>query len=622
MTRVAVLWMIACALPTRAASQPANGTWTELSTTGPAARWGHAMIYDPVRDRLLVHGGWNTFQYFDDVWEFPLETGGPWQQVTTSGVAPSGRAFHSAIYDPDLDRMVIYGGYHGVAFDEVWALDLGAAVPEWRPITASGTAPAARYWHSAVYDDQAGRMIVFGGANGIAFFADTWELDLRAPAVTWTTLDQDVQTTPEARCCHEAVFARDSSRLLVFGGWNGTAELGDLWELPFLTIPDPGWAFLPTTGSITPRTDHVGVLDLVRNRYVVHGGVNGPARLGDVWELPVSAPYAWDVLAPAGLAPGARSDHAAVYDPVRDRLLLFGGNNGLGGSYGDLWSLAWGANPAVHATCSVDTAFTPGDTLSIRFDIANPFAAPTAYDFTVASARQWPVAQGQGTIDVSSASGHVDWSVPVPDTAALGTNDLVFRVWPRVAPRLVDSCTIHLTRMATPVLVALIEARAIANEVRLAWYVAVGHDELSLYRRSASDSWRRIASIVPDGSGRVAYVDRDVLIGKRYGYRLTRGGPEVALSETWVDVSPIGLALHRAWHRADVLWLEATLPSAASVRVELVDLAGRRVASSSLAVPGGGRQRLAVRCAVPSGVYFARLIHDGKSVAAKVVVTN
>ena len=61
-----------------------------------------------------------------------------------------------------------------------------------------------------------------------------------------------------------------------------------------------------------------------------HGGVrgdDGSARRNDVWALSLAGSPAWSELAPAGSLPSARQGHTAVYDPVRDRMVVFGGRS-------------------------------------------------------------------------------------------------------------------------------------------------------------------------------------------------------------------------------------------------------------------------------------------------------
>jgi hypothetical protein len=87
------------------------------------------------------------------------------------------------------------------------------------------------------------------------------------------------------------------------------------------------------------------VLDRVRNRLVTHGGVRGIDRLGDVWATPLAGAASWDSLETSGTPPAPRGDHVAVYDPVRDRMLVHGGRAANPNApFGDLWALTWGVN--------------------------------------------------------------------------------------------------------------------------------------------------------------------------------------------------------------------------------------------------------------------------------------
>ena len=57
-------------------------------------------------------------------------------------------------------------------------------------------------------------------------------------------------------------------------------------------------------------------------------------RSNDVWSLSLSGSMAWTRLTPSGAAPSARWLHSAIHDPVRDRMIVFGGGTN------DLWSLS------------------------------------------------------------------------------------------------------------------------------------------------------------------------------------------------------------------------------------------------------------------------------------------
>jgi hypothetical protein len=149
--------------------------WTQLtpSATPPSARWGHSAIRDPVRDCMVVFGGSGPL---NDVWALSLAGTPAWAQLTPSGTQPGARDWHSAVYDPVRDRIVVFGGDNGAGpLNDVWALML-AGTPAWMQLTPSGTPPGARYWHSAIYDPARDHMVVFGGRNSSDHLDEVWEL--------------------------------------------------------------------------------------------------------------------------------------------------------------------------------------------------------------------------------------------------------------------------------------------------------------------------------------------------------------------------------------------------------------------------------------------------------------
>ena len=91
------------ALPVSGAAQ----FWAMPAVQGtpPPARVFHSMVYDPVRDRMLVFGGYDTATYFNDVWALSLSEPMTWTQLTPSGTPPAGRYAQVAGYDPVNDRM-------------------------------------------------------------------------------------------------------------------------------------------------------------------------------------------------------------------------------------------------------------------------------------------------------------------------------------------------------------------------------------------------------------------------------------------------------------------------------------------------------------------------------------
>src|SRR6185503_18478038 len=138
-----------------------NGVWSQVATI--SGRWGHGAVYDPVRERMIVFGGYGRFwPPGNDLWELAL-TGPPvWTRLAPTGTRPSGRLQHSLIYDPVGDRLILFGGQDASNYlNDLWELSLAGPL-HWTPIEAQGTLPHGRSQHVAVYDPDGARMIAFG----------------------------------------------------------------------------------------------------------------------------------------------------------------------------------------------------------------------------------------------------------------------------------------------------------------------------------------------------------------------------------------------------------------------------------------------------------------------------
>ncbi len=304
--------------------------WTALSPTGvaPAARMGHSAIYDPVRDRMLVFGGFTPANLRNDTWSLSLDGTPAWTGLSPTGGPPSVRSNHSTIYDPLRDRMVVFGQVADVV---VWGLSL-AGTPAWAALTSSGDGPpSGRQGHSAMLDPVRDRMVVFGGDDGSSR-NDVWALSL-AGAPGWTVL-APAGPGPSPRSGQSAIYDPVRGRMVVFGGGSNQ----DVWALSLAGAPQ--WNLLTPTGTPpSGRFAHGAIYDPVRDRMLVFGGADLLGPKNDVWALSLAGVPSWTELTPAGSAPSARSGHSAIYDPVRDRMVLFGGT-GLLGTVNDLWELA------------------------------------------------------------------------------------------------------------------------------------------------------------------------------------------------------------------------------------------------------------------------------------------
>jgi hypothetical protein len=191
-------------------------------------------------------------------------------------------------------------------------------------------------------------MLVFGGigADGDTTVQDVsgvWSLDLKSAA--WESLTV-AGPAPPRRDSHSAVYVPGADEVVLFGGGGDGGLLDDTWALSLGSAPQ--WVPLQATGGPPgPRARHSAIYDPVGNRMVVFGGASYFGQLqNDVWSLSLGANPSWTQLTPAGSPPSPRAGHRAVYDPVRRSMLVFGGYQGGDDPYAvDLWELTLDGSP-------------------------------------------------------------------------------------------------------------------------------------------------------------------------------------------------------------------------------------------------------------------------------------
>jgi hypothetical protein len=292
----------------------ADGTWMEIP---PPTRRDHTAILDPVRDRMVVFGGSEGDVLRSEGLAFALATQ-TWTVLPIAGPGPSARVGHSAVYDPVRDRMLVFGGWDGttgVYRNDVWALSL-SGILQWTLIAAAGTPPSTRYQHTAVYDPVVDRMLVFGGRDTGGRRNDTWELSL-VGTPTWTLINP-TSPLPPPRTSHSAIIDPIRRRMLVFAGL-GSSSLDDLWALSLDGVPS--WTPITPPGARPLRTfEHIAVYDAAHDRMIVDGGSDGLYGTRDCWALPLAPGASWQQFPLHD-----RWQHAAIYDPLRDVVVVHGG---------------------------------------------------------------------------------------------------------------------------------------------------------------------------------------------------------------------------------------------------------------------------------------------------------
>jgi hypothetical protein len=273
-------------------------TWTNLAITGtpPSGRYAHVAIYDPVRDRMVMYGGEDADYRLKDSWALALAGAPTWSQLHPVGTALPPSHVPSAIYDPIGDRMLVYGGFDGVSQSNLIALSLATDPPLWAELHPGGVAVPARAWHSAVYDPGGRRMVWTGGQEyadpSFVSSTGTYSLDLSQGPLVLSV------ATNDASLGHV-----DQSP----GG--GCHAPGDVVTLT--AIPSSDGRFVEWSGDVTGNANPLSIT-MDRNMTVL-------ARFEPLSPCQPS----WANL---GTAPVHRSRTASSWDPMRHRMMVFGDN--------------------------------------------------------------------------------------------------------------------------------------------------------------------------------------------------------------------------------------------------------------------------------------------------------
>jgi hypothetical protein len=352
--------------------------WHGAAVGQPSTLERHTAVYDPVRQRMVVFGGAAGTRMTNETWQLTLAGAPRWTPLAAAGDLPSKRLGHSAVYDPGRDRMLVLGGLDssGVVLADVWALSLSDP-PAWSRVQPAGTPPRARSYHTAVYDPLRDRVVIYGGSDQFNIpFGDVWCLWL-APTPRWEALTP--QGPPAARYGHSAIFDPVGDQMLVFSG--GAFASNDVWALSLGA--SPAWTLLQPLGTLPlQRRGHSAIYDPRGDRMIVFGGDDLNQPFNDVWELSLTGPPAWSALVAAGDAPSPRGYHSAVYDSAYRRMVLFGGYPNVTEPTWALslgQSLQWSPDRPVIMVSPAGLqlpAVTVGDTVSAPFTISNTGLQP------------------------------------------------------------------------------------------------------------------------------------------------------------------------------------------------------------------------------------------------------
>jgi hypothetical protein len=242
-----------------------------------------------------------------------------WQKIIQDG--PPGRILGGAVYDDLRDTLVLYGGRPvelGRCSQETWEWD----GEFWEQINASP--PTACDHVRMVYDASRKKSILFSGLDPSENRVnETWSWN----GQMWELLTEE---GPQSRGHFGFVYDPGQKQALLYGGY--ASQVSD----EFWMWKDNTWEQIDSPGP--GALSHFGMtLDIDSNALYIFGGATSDSTFSSLtnktWVLKDGR---WAELRIAD-SPSARGGPALGYDPVRKRVVMYGGFDSDRNNLNDTW---------------------------------------------------------------------------------------------------------------------------------------------------------------------------------------------------------------------------------------------------------------------------------------------
>lgn len=201
-----------------------SDTWTNMETPDvPFGFLGARLAYDAESDRVILFGGWrpdDNEPYFDQTWAYDFNAN-RWEQMHPE-VSPSPRNFQAMAYDPEADRVILFGGEHNIFLNDTWAYDYNTDT--WELLEVQD-APSIRAYCSMAYVDSLRQTVLFGGISPVVK-RDTWAFDYDRMA--WT--EYETEDAPTRRAWYAMTYDPVFDTVVLHGGGKSQYFFDDqLW---------------------------------------------------------------------------------------------------------------------------------------------------------------------------------------------------------------------------------------------------------------------------------------------------------------------------------------------------------------------------------------------------------
>ncbi len=277
--------------PSLVARTAPRAEWSNVASTGLTATGSTFRCDNPgaaTDDLLYVFGGCldnNTSTTLNDLWAFD-PVAGTFAQVNdgTGSPAPHARCRASVAWNPLTQRLIVFGGDNratgplppNTLLNDTWEYD--PVADTWTDVTPAGGNPSPRRWAAMAFEPQIGGMLLFGGDVGAGSLSnETWLFIGGA----WAQLSP--VTVPPARRMASLVTRNDAFQdVLMCGGDDSslTTYAPDVYRhLDVWTWSGGDWTLISSydwatqTGTFPASAfANQAVYDPLRKRVVLQGG--------------------------------------------------------------------------------------------------------------------------------------------------------------------------------------------------------------------------------------------------------------------------------------------------------------------------------------------------------------
>ena len=310
---------------------PFNGTgsWTTSSETLPSASVYHSAIFDADNARILVYGGQGYYQLNTDLLEYDTANQS-WAVRGTNGLTAPPLTQASSAFDSATAQWFIFGGetYYALS-DELYVLETTLNAETWDAWTPASNAPEARRGGVCVVDEANGLLYVIGGQGYYALLSDIWVLDIGASNSSSGAVWSEIVGTGTAPTKTNAAAGFDPNyeAIYLFGGQeyyklsDSTAcfdTVTETWSYPSFS----GDTIPPMHSATVTWSDYLG-------GFVISGGQSYYQLLDSIYVLIPDGVCSGEVTA-VSINSGSVAPHMGatiVQDTINQESILLGGQS-------------------------------------------------------------------------------------------------------------------------------------------------------------------------------------------------------------------------------------------------------------------------------------------------------